>query len=90
MGFTFLLALGQMTTKGSIKNTKLPPGPVDSCPADNTTMISSMLYNSTMSAFGGFGSNMSASEIAMNVTFAVSGMVKSTEASFIDKAIPEP
>ena len=43
---TFFLCIGQMTTKGSIKNTKLPSGPIDQCPAANVT---SMIMNVTSS-----------------------------------------
>lgn len=42
--FTFILTIGQMTTKGSVKNTKLTPAPVDNCPI---TEVANWLMNKT-------------------------------------------
>ncbi|XP_053403750.1 sodium-dependent multivitamin transporter-like isoform X2 [Mercenaria mercenaria] len=59
---TFIIAMGQMTTKGAVKNTRLPSAPIDSCPAievanfvanmtmaNNTTGITLANFTSTMS-----------------------------------------
>ncbi|KAL4220041.1 Sodium-dependent multivitamin transporter [Mactra antiquata] len=40
---TFIITLGQMSTKGAVKNTKLPSAPMDMCP-----VIGDMLSNMTM------------------------------------------
>lgn len=39
---TFLISFGQMTTKGSVKDTRLPPAPMDQCPS-----IESFSFNMT-------------------------------------------
>ena len=93
-----------MTTKGSVKNTKLPPAPIDNCPALNATIVTDLVLNTTSMYGMGLDSNMSLSDMAMNLTnyvggmsmdmttpvgsMAVSGMLATTAATI--EAVPEP
>ena len=73
-----------MTTPGSIKNTRLPSGPIDSCPAENATMI----VNSTvMSILGGMmGSNVSSTD----PTYILGDLMTATEGIAVNTITPEP
>ncbi|KAL3847668.1 hypothetical protein ACJMK2_018568 [Sinanodonta woodiana] len=48
--FTFWIAMGQMMTKGSVKNTKLTPAPVTFCPGMNVSMPGFYDLNATVDA----------------------------------------
>ncbi|XP_052784824.1 sodium-dependent multivitamin transporter-like [Mya arenaria] len=78
MGITFFLCIGQMTTKGSIKNTKLPSAPIDQCPAAN---VASMIMNVT-------SSYLNTTSDYENVT-STSFMTPDTTA-FVASGYPEP
>lgn len=73
--FTFIIAIGQMSTPGSVKNTKLPPGPTDFCPAVNTTLTSDMILNSTLISPAGLDTSfpLPLPELAMNVSSMAMG-----------------
>ena len=93
-----------MTTKGSVKNTKLPPAPIYNCPALNATIVTDLVLNTTSMYGVGLNSNMSLSDMAMNLTnyvggmnmdmttsvgsMAVSGILATTAATI--EAVPEP
>ncbi|XP_060588532.1 sodium-dependent multivitamin transporter-like, partial [Ruditapes philippinarum] len=64
---TFTFALGQMTTKGSVKNTRLPSAPVDSCPA---VEVFSLLANMTLT-------NMTSDSYFTNMTSSMSNLTSS-------------
>ena len=94
-----------MTTKGAVKNTKLPPAPIDNCPALNATIVTDLVLNATSMYGMGLNSNMSLSDMAVNLTnyvggsgmamsttvgsMAVSGMLATTAAT-VGKSVPEP
>ena len=74
--FTFIIAIGQMSTPGSVKNTKLPPGPTDFCPTINTTLTSALILNNTLISPAGLDTSfpLPLPELALNVTsIAMSG-----------------
>ena len=53
---TFTICIGQMTTKGSVKNAKLPAGPIDTCPVFNVTsdlLMSNMTSNNFTDMYSG-------------------------------------
>lgn len=74
--FTFVIAIGQMSTKGAVKNTRLPSGPTDNCPAVNTTLVSEFIMNTTLMSTIGLDTNMSLTGTAINVSNAVGDIVK--------------
>ncbi|KAL3847684.1 hypothetical protein ACJMK2_018581 [Sinanodonta woodiana] len=49
--FTFWIAMGQIMTAGSVKNTRLPPGPITSCPGMNDSVPKFYSVNNTSEAF---------------------------------------
>ena len=65
-----------MTTPGSVKNTRLPSGPIDSCPTENTTLIVNFTVMSILSA--------------MNDTYVMSDVMNVTKAIVNDKITSEP
>lgn len=78
---TFIIAIGQMTTKGSVKNTKLPPAPMDSCPA---VEVINFLTNMTMS-------NDTSISTMGNITTTMSSLAYSiSTAEIVAPAVPEP
>lgn len=78
---TFIIAIGQMTTKGSVKNTKLPPAPMDSCPA---VEVINFLTNMTMS-------NDTSISTMGNITTTMSSLAYSiSTAEIVVPAVPEP
>ena len=79
-----------MTTPGSVKNTRLPLGPVDRCPAVNATMATMKYIDTTMPPPDVTGTSMSVSDMTMNATFATSGILASTQATPASDDKPEP
>ena len=65
-----------MTTPGSVKNTRLPSGPIDSCPTEDATLIVNSTVMSVLSA--------------MNDTYVMSDVMNVTKAIVNDKIISEP
>ena len=53
---TFTICIGQMTTKGSVKNAKFPAGPIDTFPVFNVTsdlLMSNMASNNFTDMYSG-------------------------------------
>lgn len=44
---TFVISFGQVTTKGSVRNTRLPPAPIDQCSALDASSSFNMTYVTT-------------------------------------------
>ncbi|KAL3847665.1 hypothetical protein ACJMK2_018565 [Sinanodonta woodiana] len=59
--FTFWIAMGQMMTAGSVKNTRLPPGPLTSCPGMNASVPE---FNSVINTSEAFHTTLWTSTIA--------------------------
>ena len=79
-----------MTTPGSVKNTRLPLGPVDRCPAVNATMATMKYIDTTMPASDMTGTSMSVSDMTMNAIFTTSGIPATTQATPASDDKPEP
>ena len=78
---TFILAIGQMTTKGSVKNTRLPSAPTDSCPA---VEVASFLANITLT-------NMTSDSYVHNLTSTMSSLADAmTQSDASPYDYPEP
>ena len=92
-----------MSTKGAVKNTRLPSGPTDNCPAVNATLVSEFIVNTTLltgsaitNAVGDITKNLSSGwgmgiDITPSVTgMAVSGMMGSTSVADVVETVSEP
>lgn len=76
---TFIVALGQMTTPGSVKSQKLPPAPMDSCPA---VEVFAWINNVTLT-----GNDTAVSAMA-NISTTIASLTNTFDSLVED--VPEP
>lgn len=76
--FCFLLAIGQMTTDGSVKNTKLPPAPIDNCPAVNASVETGVMLSTSFMPVAGLDASLFVSDMIRNFTYLASEITPPT------------